>query len=101
MSYQIGFYGAASAELSQLLHAVGGHLNGRGLHIMGQADAQAQTTSASTVQPRDPWTRDCCGCHDTVIVLVTAVVVVVTAIFAGSAGFLTGRHMYKVKGPNI
>jgi hypothetical protein len=99
MSYQIDFTGAASAELTQLLHAVGGQLNGRGLHILGQADAQAQTPSASTVQPR--WTRDCCGCHDTVIVLVTAVVVVVTAIFAGSAGFLTGRHMYKVKGPNI
>jgi len=100
MSYQIGFNGAASAELSHLLHAVEGQLNGRGLHLLGQADAQAQTASStSTGQPCDPLSKDCSGSssggHDIVLVVVTAVV-------AGAAGYVAGkRSSAKVKSPTV
>jgi hypothetical protein len=105
MSYQIGFNGAASAEVTHLLHAVEGHLNGRGLHLLGQADAQAQTAgSASTGQHSDRLAKDCSDCpqggHCLVIVVVVAVIIVLVSIIAAGAGFLAGKHMYQVKGPH-
>jgi hypothetical protein len=92
MSYQIGFDGAVSAELTQLLRAVEGQLNGRGTHILSQSDARAQEpSSASTDRSREPPTKDSCG-HCLVIIVVVVIIAVVV-------GFLVGRHMYKVKGP--
>jgi hypothetical protein len=94
MSYQIGFDGAVSAELTQLLCAVEGQLNGRGMHILGQSDARAQAqepSSASTDRSREPPTKDSCG-HCLIIIVVVVIIAVVV-------GFLVGRHMYKVKSP--
>jgi hypothetical protein len=61
MSYQIGFNGAASAELTQLLHAVERQLNGLATGMLAQMDARAQTTTASTAQPCDPSSANCSG----------------------------------------
>jgi hypothetical protein len=104
MRYQIGFDGAVSAEVTHLLHTVEGHLNGRGLHLLGQADAQAQTAgSASTGQHSDRLTKDCSDCpqggHCLVIVVVVAVIIVLVSIIAAGAGFLAGKRMYQVQGP--
>jgi len=87
MKYTIGFDGSASAELSQLLHAVERQINGLGTGILASMDAQAQGT-ASTAQPCDPSSANCSGGssggHD-------AVIVVVTAVVAGTIGYVAGR----------
>lgn len=93
MGYQIGFNGAASAELSQLLHAVERQLNGLATGMLAQMAAQAQTTTASTAQPCDPSSANCSGGSSGGSDLGA---IVITAIIAGAAGFIVG---YKVKGP--
>jgi len=89
MRYQIGFDGSASAELTQLLHAVERQINGLGTGILAQMDAQAQpASSASTAQPCDPSSANCSGDssggHD-------AIIVVVTAVVAGAVGYVAGK----------
>ena len=61
MSYQIGFNGAASAELSQLLRAVERQLNGSGMHLMAQANAQAQPASSASTSPPCPDGQTTCA----------------------------------------
>jgi hypothetical protein len=100
MSYQIGFNGAASAELTQLLHAVERQLNGLGTGMLAQMDAQAQTTS--TGQPCDPKSTNCSsssgGGPDAGTVVVIAVVA--GAIAGAAAGYAAGKKAAKVKSPN-
>jgi hypothetical protein len=92
MNYQIGFNGAASAELSQLLHAIERQLNGLGTGMLGQMAAQAQTTTASTAQPSDPSSS---GGHDVGTILLAGAAGVV---IGGAAGIVIGYFM--VKGPH-
>jgi hypothetical protein len=50
MQYTIGFDGAVSAELGQLLHAVEGQLNHRGFQMLAQDSQGASEASPNGVQ---------------------------------------------------
>ena len=58
MSFQIAFDGPASADLTELLRAVEGQLNHRGMTLLTQMDAQAQTLASGT-RPCDPRIEKC------------------------------------------
>jgi uncharacterized protein YqhQ len=101
MSYQIGFHGAASAELSQMLHAVERQLNWHGAHVRALTNVQAQEAATPPSTATGESTRPCrdhgcddhprCG-HDVVIIVVVAIVVIVSA----GVGFGLGVRYRKI-----
>jgi len=104
MKYQIGFDGAASAELTQLLHAVERQINGLGTGILASMDAQAQGSSASTAQPCDPSSANCSGGvgGDSGIGTVVVVAAVAGAIAGAVTGYVAGKKSAdQVKSPKV
>jgi hypothetical protein len=112
VSYKIGFDGAVTAELQELLQSVERRVNVWGMHAQTSTGASestsppcptGQTCSDSVKGPHDDSVK---GPHDDSVKGPHDVMVVVVAIVAGAAaGFVAGKRGAKrvlesVKGPH-
>ena len=86
MGYQINFSGAVTPELGQLLHAVEGQLNWRGIHAQSGDTASSASAASSTGAPGGESADTHSGHEPSVAVVGTVALVVGLAV-----GYLVGK----------